>query len=44
MDLKPFQNHSSEMATLDYMVSLATDVFIPTYDDNMEKFMEGHYR
>lgn len=44
MDLKPFENHSYEMVALDYMVSLASDVFIPTYDDNMEKVMEGHCR
>ncbi|XP_042429339.1 rhamnogalacturonan I rhamnosyltransferase 1-like isoform X3 [Zingiber officinale] len=43
-DLQQFQNHSSKMAALDYMVSLASDTFIPTYDGNMAKVVEGHRR
>ncbi|XP_057838168.2 rhamnogalacturonan I rhamnosyltransferase 1 isoform X2 [Cryptomeria japonica] len=43
-DLKPFQNHSSQMAALDYLVSIASDVFIPTYYGNMAKLVEGHRR
>lgn len=43
-DLRQFQNHSSQMAALDYMVSLASDVFIPTYDGNMAKVVEGQRR
>lgn len=43
-DLQQFQNHSSQMAALDYMVSIASDTFIPTYDGNMAKVVEGHRR
>ncbi|KAK1266860.1 hypothetical protein QJS04_geneDACA000543 [Acorus gramineus] len=43
-DLQQFQNHSSQMAALDYMVSITSDTFIPTYDGNMAKVVEGHRR
>ncbi|KAL0385895.1 UNVERIFIED_CONTAM: Rhamnogalacturonan I rhamnosyltransferase 1 [Sesamum radiatum] len=43
-DLRQFQNHSSQMAALDFMVSVASNIFIPTYDGNMARVVEGHRR
>lgn len=43
-DLQQFRNHSSQMAALDYIVSISSDIFIPTYDGNMAKLVEGHRR
>ncbi|KAB1208257.1 hypothetical protein CJ030_MR7G027330 [Morella rubra] len=43
-ELQQFQNHSSQMAALDFMVSVASNTFVPTYDGNMAKVVEGHRR
>ncbi|KAK8655836.1 hypothetical protein V6N13_108402 [Hibiscus sabdariffa] len=43
-ELQQFWNHTSQMAALDFMVSVASNTFIPTYDGNMAKVVEGHRR
>ena len=43
-ELHLFRNHSSQMAALDFMVSIASNTFIPTYDGNMARLVEGHRR
>ncbi|XP_078447786.1 rhamnogalacturonan I rhamnosyltransferase 4-like [Wolffia australiana] len=43
-ELRPVSNRSSQMAALDFMVSAESDIFIPTYDGNMARLVEGHRR
>ncbi|KAG0496091.1 hypothetical protein HPP92_000782 [Vanilla planifolia] len=43
-EFSPFKNHSTQMAALDYLVSVASDIFIPSYDGNMARVVEGHRR
>ncbi|CAH1427845.1 unnamed protein product [Lactuca virosa] len=43
-ELKIYANHASQTAALDYMISLESDVFIPTHSGNMARAVEGHRR
>jgi len=43
-ELQQFRNHSSQMAALDFIVSVASNTFVPTYYGNMAKLVEGHRR
>lgn len=39
-ELSPYINRSSAMAALDYIVSLSSDVFLPSHGGNMGRAMQ----
>ncbi|KAL6497190.1 hypothetical protein OROGR_029119 [Orobanche gracilis] len=41
-ELTPYTNRSSVLAAIDYIVSLSSDVFIPSHGGNMGRAMQGH--
>ncbi|KAJ8765304.1 hypothetical protein K2173_012001 [Erythroxylum novogranatense] len=43
-ELGAFTNHASQTAALDYIISIESDVFIPTHSGNMAIAVEGHRR
>ncbi|KAL8456682.1 hypothetical protein ACS0TY_034793 [Phlomoides rotata] len=41
-ELTPFLNRPSILAAIDYIVSLSSDVFVPSHGGNMGRAMQGH--
>lgn len=43
-ELKKIVSHASQAAAIDYIISVESDVFVPSYTGNMARAVEGHRR
>ncbi|ONK77413.1 uncharacterized protein A4U43_C02F6270 [Asparagus officinalis] len=43
-ELEKFASHATQAAALDYIISVESDVFIPSHTGNMARSVEGHRR
>ncbi|KAK3023165.1 hypothetical protein RJ639_043593 [Escallonia herrerae] len=43
-ELREFADHASQTAALDYIISIESDIFIPSYTGNMARAVERHRR
>lgn len=42
-ELKPYLNKASILAAIDYIVSLSSDIFLPSHGGNMGRAMQVHF-
>ncbi|KAE8710150.1 auxin transport protein BIG-like [Hibiscus syriacus] len=43
-ELEPFLGHTDQMAALDYIIAIKSDIFVPNFVGNMVNAVEGHRR
>nr|GEV07846.1 GDP-fucose protein O-fucosyltransferase [Tanacetum cinerariifolium] len=41
-ELNPYKNRTAILTAIDYIVSLSSDVFLPSYDGHMVRALQGH--